>query len=81
MSYEVSRRNIKRKGSGILPGNATGFKCGACNECVKDNIEKAFVFRDAIVSAFAWEKTSKLEALVRQLINFAPTIVALTQTG
>ena len=72
---------MKRKGSGTLPGNATGCKCGACSECVKDNVEKAFVFRDAIISAFGWEKTSKLEALVRQLINFAPTALALTQTG
>ena len=72
---------MKRKGSGILPGNAAGCKCGACSECIKDNVERAFMFRDAIINAFAWEKTSKLETLIRQLINFAPTNLALTQTG
>ena len=66
---------MTRKGSTIVLGNAAVCKCGACNECVKDNVEKAFVFRDAVVSEFAWEKTSKLEALVRQLINFVPTIL------
>ena len=59
----------------------SGCKCGSCNECVKDNVEKAFIFRDAVDSAFAWEKTSRLESLIRQLINFVPTTTALTQTG
>ena len=49
---------MKRKESALVSGNSAVCKCGACIECIKDNVEKAFVFRDAVVSAFAWEKTS-----------------------
>ena len=71
---------MKRKEM-VPQGLVIGCKCGVCSGCIKDNIEKAFVFRDAVMSAFAWEKTSRLEALVRQLINFVPTTAALSQTG
>ena len=72
---------MKRKVTAVLPEGMSRCKCGTCVECCRENTEKAFIFRDAIVSAFAWEKTTRLEALVRQLLNFVPSTVALTQTG
>ena len=72
---------MKRKEQSVPSSLVAGCKCGKCDACEKENIEKAFILRDAIVNAFAWEKTTKLEVLVRQLISFNPSVAALAQTG
>ena len=72
---------MKRKDLETTPGSVPACKCGKCVACEKENIERAFIFRDAIVNAFAWEKTAKLEVLVKQLISFNPSVGALAQTG
>ena len=56
-------------------------KCGQCQKCEETNIERAFLLRDAVVSAVAWHKTERLQSIVRVLLNFEPTNAALAVTG
>ena len=56
-------------------------KCGKCSECVKIRIEKAFIFRGAVVAAVAWGKTDRLETIVSALIDFTLWRVSLARSG
>ena len=67
----------------VLDPTVTRCKCGNCVECVKLRIEKAFVFRDAVIAAVAWAKTDRLETLVgaHQLHTVSGVIGAIGAWG
>ena len=78
---------MKRKEPGDCPGVVVldpvvpRCKCSCCPICVEARVEKAFIFRDAIMSAVAWKKVDRLETLVSALIKFTPCRVSLARSG
>ena len=78
---------MKRKESSGSPGvvvldpEVSRCKCGVCSTCIETRVEKAFVFRDAIMAAVAWKKIDRLETLVCALIKFTPCRMSLARSG
>ena len=59
-------------------------RCGSCDACLERAalvLQRAFLLRDAVVNAVAWQNVRKLEGLLKSLLNFVPGKAALVATG